>query len=1194
MLSKKITDCFKGDELASEVFLNKYSLNKEETPDDMHKRMAKEFARIIFNYRDKITEDKIRNLSPYGQGFFRLLKIQTKEDLQDMIHHYFKNFESIIPQGSVMSGLSSEKPVSLSNCFVLPSPEDTIESIVNTGRNAAQIYKRRGGVGFDISNLRPKGASVNNASSLSTGAVSFMPLYSMITEIIGQDGRRGALMLSIDINHPDVMDFATIKRDLTKVTGANISIKLNQKFINAVKNNEDYILRWPLETNISNLPINDIVYNELKFFYTKEGSPYYIKKVKAKELWDIIVESNWLSAEPGIFNWDLLINYDPTGVYNELRPISTNPCQPKWAPLLSKKGIISFEDAEVGDLIWSEEGWTTIIKKESSGIKPIYEYKTTAGSFIGTDTHRVISKGNKIEVKDSSSIDLLQGYYDEKSIIEEESVMAGLLIGDGMVHKANNDLILLCIGSKDQDYFDSEISSFIGKHRPEIKDYAYEVNTSLRAKDLDRVWNRIIPEQYLYGSSSKVRGFLRGLYSANGSVVDKRITLKTTSPMLRDQVQVLLSSVGIRSYFTTNKVTNTIHHNGIYESKESYDINISTDRELFYNSIGFIQKYKMLKLESTLGTTKEGLKTHDIIEIIPLGEEEVFNITVNNSTHTYWTGGMNVSNCGELGLSGLDSCRLILSNLYSLIKNPFEKESKFDEVLGYSVFYFTQILADALVDLEIEAIDRVLNKIQPDYEKFIRGYNTVSDFLSEQSEEFKLWWKIREIGEKGRRTGTGITAYGDMCAALGLKYGDKELTESVFKTKLRAELDSTTDLAIILEPFPLWDKTKEFEFYGENEIKGRNEWYQFIIDELPIQAKRMAYWGRRNSGISTVAPAGSVSILTQTTSGIEPLFSPYYTRRKKCNRNEKPDFVDQNGVGFKNFLVVHPKLKEYAEIKKEFFTKSFHQFPENIEEYNAENWDVVYNYSPYAHNTSDTIPLDVRIDTQALIQKYITSSISSTCNVPKEFTREQMSEGYLRAFEKGCKGLTYYRDGSRSGILFTGKDNDKEEFPQYDATKRKKTLDAELHMSKSKGRHFAFIVGLLEGKPYEIFGYDTLGEKLKECKGTITRVKKGHYRFESDDLIIDNISDESNSELEKACTIYTSMLLRTGAKIEYVISVSKNKINNNISSFVSSMCRVLNKYNKTIDYLVCDSCGGEVRLENGCQTCMDCGDSKCN
>lgn len=329
MIREQVLEYFKGDELATDVFLSKYSLNSEESPEEMHDRLAKEFARVLRGEYDYIehTSHPIKHLSKFGEYFFtNLWESNTLEDVVIYIKSLFKNFEYIVPQGSVMGGVGTRAPVSYSNCFVIQSPEDSIESIINTARDMAQIYKRRGGVGLDISNLRPNGSSVNNAAKTSTGAVSFMSLYSHITEVVGQSGRRGALMLSMDINHPDSPDFATIKRDLTKVTGANISIKLNQKFINAVENNEDYILRWPLETNISNLPINDIVYNELKFFYTKEGSPYYIKKVKAKELWDTIVESNWLSAEPGIFNWEHLIDYDPTGVYPQLKPISTNPC----------------------------------------------------------------------------------------------------------------------------------------------------------------------------------------------------------------------------------------------------------------------------------------------------------------------------------------------------------------------------------------------------------------------------------------------------------------------------------------------------------------------------------------------------------------------------------------------------------------------------------------------------------------------------------------------------------------------------------------------------------------------------------------------------------------------------------------------------------------------------------------------------
>ena len=872
MIREQVLEYFKGDELATDVFLSKYSLNGKETPDEMHDRLAKEFARVLWREYGYIehTSHPIKYLSKFGEYFFtNLWESNTLEDVVIYIKSLFKNFEYIVPQGSVMGGVGTGAPVSYSNCFVIQSPEDSIESIMNTARDMAQIYKRRGGVGLDISNLRPNGSSVNNAAKTSTGAVSFMSLFSHITEVVGQEGRRGALMLSMDINHPDSPDFATIKRDLSKVTGANISLKLNNAFIEAVKNDTDYLLRWPVDKVFDQEYPTTFEYNKLTLVKHADGTSTYVKRVKAKELWDTIVESNWLSAEPGIFNWDHLINYDPTGVYPQLKPISTNPC-------------------------------------------------------------------------------------------------------------------------------------------------------------------------------------------------------------------------------------------------------------------------------------------------------------------------------GELGLGAGDSCRLLATNLYSLVNHPFKEESFIDDDFAYQIFYQAQVLADVLVSLEIEAIDRILYKLNEDWLEQYYSNIDVKDFLNKQSDEFKLWWQTRDIAVKGRRTGTGITAYGDMMAALNLPYGSKEMTEKVFSIKLKAELDASIDMAILKGAFPFYNKNLEFNNFQETDTdptEGRNDWYQFILKEYPEQASRMINFGRRNSGISTVAPTGSVSILTQTTSGIEPLFKPFYTRRKKCNPGEIADYVDQNGVGFREFTVLHPKFIDW------YLTKNPENTKEHLETLNQKDLQVLFESSPWYGSTSEDIDIDTRIQTQALIQKYITSSISSTVNVPAETTKETMSKGYLDAFDLKCKGLTYYREGSRSGILVSDTPKDKV-FKSHDAPKRPKELEANLHITVSKGNTYAVVIGLFENKPYEVFVFNTLGEKLKECSGKIVKIKQGHYRFIGDKVTIDNLNESGNSELEKASALYTSMLLRHGADIHYVIKTAK-KINDGITSFVSAMCRILSKYDTKIEESICPECGGKLVHEAGCATCKDCGYSRC-
>lgn len=850
IVRQKALEYFHGDELAADVFLTKYSLNKLETPDKMHHRLAKEYARIELNYSEFSTE-KWYKLSDYGKkrsDEFSLLN-NKRQFLEDKIYNLFKDFRYIIPGGSVMQGLSSRKPVSLSNCFVIGSPCDSIEGIFNAGRDAAQIYKRRGGCGLDISNLRPNGSMVNNSANTSTGSVSFMKFYSDITNLICQEGRRGALMLSQDVRHPDIFEFINSKSDLTKITGANISVKLLDEFYYAVLENKDYVLRYPCDSEVFTNDMKEYnCYNEL--FQDKETGQYY-RKIKAKDLWDNIILNAWKSAEPGILIWDNIINFDPTSVYPELKPICTNPC-------------------------------------------------------------------------------------------------------------------------------------------------------------------------------------------------------------------------------------------------------------------------------------------------------------------------------GELPLSAYDSCRLSCVNLYSLVDKPFTEEATFNSKLAYEIFYEQQCLADDLIDLEIEAVNNIINVIQH------------SEYFHKNLNEWSLWGEIRDMAMKGRRTGCGITGLADTCAALNQPYNEYHLIDDIFKIKLEAELDASIDMAIIRGAFPLWDKNKEIN--DEFQRAGRNRWYDYMLDKFTPQMDKMRIYGRRNAGLSTIAPTGSISILTQTTSGIEPLFQPYYTRRKKCNSNEVHDYIDYNGVKFKNYLVVHPKLIEYTKIKLE---KEGHPI-DLVEDFGMENWQLSYENSPYYKQTANDIDWERRVFSQSIIQRYITSSISSTINLPEDTPVETIDKIYRMAISCALKGITVYRDKCRSGILVT---KDKE-FKEYSAPKRPKELEAYLHLTKSKGRQYAVVVGLFEGKPYEVFVFDTLDTELKEQSGKITKLKQGHYKFEGDITTIENLNESGNSDIEKACALYTSMLLRHGANINYVIKTSK-KIDNTITSFVSAMCRVLNKYNKITFEETCPECNGKLITENGCSKCQDCGYSKC-
>lgn len=384
--------------------------------------------------------------------------------------------------------------------------------------------------------------------------------------------------------------------------------------------------------------------------------------------------------------------------------IGFNPCQPKWATLLTPNGIKELGDINIGDSIWSKSGWTKVINKWSNGINKVLEYKTTAGTFYGTENHKLVSYNKKIEAKDCEAIDIITGPKNELDInINPQDVMDGLVIGDGSVHEASNNFVHLCIGQDDYDYFSSEISPLIIKSREGVHDFAYEVTTTIKHDELPKTFERKVPNRFFYGSDEKVCSFLRGLYSANGSICGTRITLKASSFEIIKQVQIMLSSVGIKSYFTTNKENTVKFKNGEYLCKQSYDLNITSDRYRFYKLIGFIQKYKMDILEK-LSTkySNKSKSTFEIISIKEISSEEVFDITVDNESHTYWTGGCNVSNCAEATLHDKESC-----NLAEIFLNNISSK---EEMLDCSKLLYKTQKAIAAGNYLHEATNKIVHK----------------------------------------------------------------------------------------------------------------------------------------------------------------------------------------------------------------------------------------------------------------------------------------------------------------------------------------------------------------------------------------------------------------------------------------------------------------------------------------------------
>jgi len=818
---------FKGDDLAARVWVNKYALKDsfgnifELTPDDMHRRLAKEIARIENHYPNPLSEEEIYNL--------------------------LKEFKYIVPQGGPMTGIGNEYQVaSLSNCFVVGNNADSYGGIMMVDQEQVQLMKRRGGVGHDLSHIRPAGSPVKNSALTSTGIVPFMERFSNSTREVAQDGRRGALMLSVSIKHPDSESFIDAKMTEGKVTGANVSVKIDDEFMQSVRQDKPYRQQYPVDSK----------------------NPSFTRDINAGELWRKIVHNAWKSAEPGILFWDTVIRESVPDSYADLgyRTVSTNPC-------------------------------------------------------------------------------------------------------------------------------------------------------------------------------------------------------------------------------------------------------------------------------------------------------------------------------GEIPLCPYDSCRLLAINLFSYVENPFTKKAKFNFDLFRKHVRYAQRIMDDIIDLELEKIEAITGKV-------------VTDKEDEEIKrvESNLWNKIREMAVNGRRTGIGITAEGDMLAALGLIYGtDNAIDFSVEVHKLVA-LEAYRGSVLMAKDrgaFPIYDANREKE----------NPYIKRLAESDPELYKDMVKYGRRNIALLTIAPTGTTSLMTQTTSGIEPVFMPVYKRRRKVNPNDKEvrvDFVDEVGDSWEEYIVFHHKFKDWMELNGYDTTKK----------YSDEDLDKMVAKSPYFKATSNDVDWVAKVKMQGQIQKWVDHSISVTINLPSDVDEELVGELYFTAWESGCKGVTVYRDGSRSGVLLSAKDkgDKKGVFP----TKRPEVLEADVvRFQNSKDKWIAFI-GLIDEKPYEIFtglADDEDGILLPRSvtRGRIikNRDENGIARYDFQYInkrgyktTIEGLSYKFNPIFWNYAKL-TSSVLRHGMPIEKVVDLvtSLQFDIDTINTWKNGVARALKKYipNGTfVDGATCGSCGSEnVVYQEGCLICKDCGSSKC-
>lgn len=1189
-MNKKLLDYFNQDELAASVWLGKYAVEGEESPDDTHRRMSKEFWRVEKKYQDEETktnppweENKKQLLSKYGRGRANLT--------EEAIYNLFKDFKYIVPQGRVMAGLGVKDSYrSLSNCLRLPSPNDSYSSIMYVDTLLVNAAKRGMGFGLGLSKLRPKGLSVTNAAKTTTGIIPFMERFSNSTREVGQDSRRGASLQDIDIRHPDSLDFITSKKDLTKITGSNISVFMPDDFMRAVENDEDYILRFPCDFNPHDfVNVDSYPYNELKdvSFSTDVGNfTGYIKKIKAREYFNTLIETIKVSSEPGVFFRDTMTDYSPSNVYEEYFELGTNACFAYGTKILTAEGYKKIGELEGQELDFINSiGEIVLGTVFKSGERAIFTLHLSDGTKLKTTIDHIfmLTDGTEKEAQFITTEDRLMPFY---SINEDytEFVKYGFIQGDGQTGRLDSESHLgleVNIGKDDVD-----IAKIFNVEHGKVKYYLGGYNDILTELGFDSsaLPDRWLPSSFNDWSDRNKRMFLKGLWSANGGVIKgHRISLKSSCKPLILQLTEVLNEFGIDSYYTTNKAKYVAFSNGTYLCQESYDLNITRYKSVlkFAELIGFAHDYKQKALKELIL-----IKAPKLITSHVNGVEDVYDFTLYDNTHWGVVEGVIVHNCGEQPMSDYDTCRLILLNLYSYIDNPFTSDAKINKNKLYEHAYEQARLLDDLVDLEIEYGKRIIDKInkdpEPDEEKAI---------------ELRLWENIIRIAESGRRTGGGITGLADALAALGINYGSKESFDAItdlMSTKMKAELDATIDLAILRGTFKGWDKDKEFIIFSGNEIwSGANDWYDYVFTQFPDQANKMIKYGRRNINFSTIAPAGSVSILTQTSSGCEPLFQPYYTRRKKINPSDvgtRTDYVDDLGDKWQEYFVLHPKFSEWAYINgysKMDMTATQHK--SWMQEKSKEDLDDIFKKSPWYRSCANDINWKDRVHTQGLLQRFVTSAISSTTNVPKDTTSETLYNIYMEAWKSGCKGITSYIEGSRSGVLVT--EPSTPDFKYYDAVKRPKKIDGEAFLTKVKGEDYTVFVGLIDNKPYEVFAYKGNGIT---GDGQIVKKARGHYMFVSGDVefeISDNLTDE-----QEAITRGYSWGLRHGGGIEFAVE-QLNKTKGSLVGFTKALARVLKKYipkDAVVSDKTCPSCGEDSLVyEEGCLVCKSCGYGKC-
>ena len=896
--------------------------------------------------------------------------------------------------------------VTYSNCYVITPPEDNIESIFNTAAKLARTYSYGGGCGIDISNLRPKGAIVHNAAKSTSGAVSFMDLYSQVTGLIGQAGRRGALMISISCKHPDIEEFINLKTKQGVCEKANISIRVSDDFMEAAIHDED----WTTE-------------------FTSEETGTITKAFKARDLLKLLAKRNWEWAEPGMLYWDRITRYNMLNNDERFSYAGVNPC-------LTGDSLIQTVEGEIPikDLVGSTPFVYCMDSDGNLAIrKAIKVWKTRENAQL---VEVIAGKGRLICTPDHRIFTTNRGWVEAANLQKGDKIKG--------LNRQTTGHKYCSVGLSGTKY--EKEHRFIARHFYDIE-------------DMD-------------------------VHHINDNGFDNRLS---NLEVITHEEHSKLSNTGRVIEVNRDETT------GRYLPKEEH-----TGRTC-----------RNLGKEVGINWYVQEVRTLDYTE-------DVYDMTIED-THNFIANGFVVHNCAEEPLPAGGSCLLGSINLSEFVINPFTDKAYIDwegleEAVSIAVLGLNQVLNEGMM-------------LHP---------------LHEQRESVKNW----------RQIGLGTMGLADMLIKMGRTYGSEEalaLTESVYRTIAIASVAASLELAKVSGCYPMCDKEKLVESSFIKSIGLP----KYMLDDIRI-------YGLHNSQLLTCAPTGSIATMLQVSTGVEPNFALHYTRKTQ-SLNGKDTFYD-----------VDAKIVEDYKHSRTFTTND--KFPD------------------YFVESKDIAPID-RIKMQAVLQKYTDASISSTINLPKEATVDDVYNIYIEGWKNGLKGVTVYRSGCyREGILTTEKPID---IPNTLAPKRPKDLECDCYTVKSQGENFVVCVGLLDNQPYEVFVFRlTNWLKLPQHKGTITKVEKGKYSLNSDFLHIDNLLDTDINVEEKAATLYSSMLLRHGISIKYIIKTAK-KVNQNITSFSSAMCRVLSKYLPVEVEGKCPECGSDLVHEGGCTHCSQCSYSKC-